>query len=102
MGELSLMKKPGKPTKAQCSKEVRRVLLKYQADLAKMHFSANGRSTYLSGTLVKNSGEDFKSEELLMLAQELAHHGSIKSELDNWYLGIDRISYIGKNEDKAA
>ena len=96
------MKKPGKPSKAQCSKEVRRILLKYQADLAQMHFSANGRSTYLSGKLIKNSGEEFKPEELLMLAQELVSHGSIKSELDNWYLGIDRIYYIGKKDDKKA
>ncbi len=94
-------KKGGKPSKAQISKEVRRVLCQFQIDLTKLHFSANGRSTYLSGVLKKNSGSDISSEEALQLVYQLSSFGMIKSELDNWYLSLEKIYYLGEAEHAA-
>ncbi len=90
----------GKPklTKGQATKSVRRILLKYQIDLNHLQFSANASSIYFSGQMLKNSGNDIPAQEMLVIVQELAALGTIKSDLQNWFLSNDQIYYLG-NED---
>jgi hypothetical protein len=94
------MAKLSKLTKGQASKNVRRILLKYQIDLNYLHFSASGASIYLSGYLVKNSGFELSNEEIIVLTQELSAIGPIKSDLENWFLSSDQIYYLGDQEQE--
>ena len=91
-----------KLSKAQISKEVRRILLKYQTNLSEVYFNAGVSSIILSGNLVKNSGREFKSEEMFNLTNELLKLGHIRCELENWVIGSDGVYFIGEKESKKA
>lgn len=85
-----------KLSKAQISKEVRRVLLQYGVNLSDMYFSAGVSSILLTGHLNKTSGRDFTNEEMFQLTQDLLKIGNIRCELENWMIGSDGVHYIGK------
>ena len=53
----------------------------------------------MSGTLLKSNGYDLPAHAILELVKELSEHGYIRSELQNWFLSEERISYIGKTDD---
>jgi hypothetical protein len=87
--------KKGNISKAQCNKKIRTVLLKYNVDLSQLNYSASNKSIYMGGVLLKNNGFDLPAHALLELVQELAEHGHIRSNLENWFLSIESIYYIG-------
>ena len=93
-----------KVSKAQVSKEVRRVLARYQVDLSLIHFSAGMHSIHLSGYLMKASGYDFSASVVQTLTSELLRIGTIRCELENWYVGNEGVHYTGKvdEEDQAS
>lgn len=88
-----------KASKAQISKEVRRVLARYQVDLTLIHFSAGLHSIHLSGYLMKSSGYDFPVSVVQTLTLELLRIGSIRCELENWHVGNEGVNFIGKAEN---
>ena len=88
-----------KLTKAQISKEVRRVLLQYGVSLTHLYFSAGVSSIFMSGDLIKNSGRDFTHEEMFQLTQDLLQIGAIRSEMNNWLIGADGVHYIGNPDE---
>lgn len=91
-----------KASKAQISKEVRRVLARYQVDLTRIHFSAGMHSIHLSGYLLKSSGHDFSASVIQGLTAELLRIGNIRCELENWHVGSEGIYYTGKTDDDKA
>lgn len=90
-----------KLSKAQLTKEVRRILLRYQVHMSKCFFSANLTSIYLSGTLVRNDGKEFKHTVVNLMTQEILAYASIRCELDNWIIGHDGVYYTGDEDKKA-
>lgn len=88
-----------KASKAQISKEVRRLLARYQVDLTQINFSAGLHSIHLSGYLVKSSGYDFPASVVQTLTTELLRIGSIRSELENWYVGTEGVHYTGRSKE---
>lgn len=87
-----------KLSKAQISKEVRRVLARYQVNLTQIYFTAGMHSIHLSGFLVKPNGQDFSPSVVNAMAIELLKIGTIRSELENWYIGSDGVHFTGKAE----
>ena len=85
-----------KLSKGQINKEVRRILLQFQVSLSDLTFTTSIKSIYLLGSLLKNNGNDFKTEELTLLVNELENYGNIRSDLDNWYISRDSIHYTGR------
>lgn len=94
------MTKKEKASKGQISKEVRRVLARYQVDFTYIHFSAGMHSIHLSGYLIKASGHNFQASVVQSLTNELLRIGSIRCELENWYIGAEGVHYTGKEEDE--
>lgn len=87
-------------SKAEISKEIRRIFAKHQVDLSKLYFNAGHRTVILSGKLVKIDGKDLTPNVVLVMTREILKFGYIRSELDNWYIGSDGIYYTGRTEDK--
>ena len=91
-----------KVSKAMISKDVRRVLARYQVDFTYLHFSAGMHSIHISGYLLKASGHNFSASVVQAMTQELLRIGSIRCELDNWYIGAEGVHFTGKEEDEEA
>ncbi len=91
-----------KLSKAQISKEVRRILARYQVNLSLIYFTAGMHSIHLSGYLVKPNGQDFSPSVVNAMAIELLKIGTIRSELENWYIGSDRVHFTGKDQTSEA
>jgi hypothetical protein len=91
-----------KTSKAQANKEVRRILTRYQVDLAFINFSAGNNSLYFGGYLMKTGGANFKASIVNVMTQELLELGRIRCELENWYIGSDGVHFTGKEEKKHA
>jgi len=89
-----------KLSKAQMTKEVRRILLRHQVHLSKVFFSANLSSIYFSGILVRNDGKEFKHAVVNVMTMELLQLGNIRCELENWIIGNDGVYFVG--DDKKA
>lgn len=87
-----------KVSKAQVSKEVRRILARYQVDLTYIHFSASIHTIHLSGYLIKASGYDFSASVVQTLTNELLKIGAIRCELENWHIGNEGVNFTGKIE----
>lgn len=87
-----------KLSKAQASKEVRRVLARYQVDLTAIRFSASTHSIHLNGYLIKASGYDFQVSVVQTMTSELLRIATIRCELENWNIGSEGVNFIGKAE----
>ena len=96
------MRKKPKLSKAQNNKKIRTILLRHSVDLTHIQFSASNNALYLAGFLLKNTGADFTNNAVFELAEELFQHGHIRSELQNWYISRERISFLGKEYDSIA
>ncbi len=85
--------KKARPTKAQQTKEVRTILNRFSVDISEVQVSTSGTRIALYGTLMKRSGEDFKTEALNNMLSELERIGYVTSELTNWDLngGVRKI-----------
>lgn len=94
--------KKEKMTKAQYSKNLRRVLLRHQIDLSQIQFSASAHSVNLSGLLMKNTGTEVSVPSVIELQKELSRMGQISTDLSNWIITNDSISKIERQEKKAA
>ena len=87
-------RKNERQTKGERTKEVRRVLLRHQVDLTKVYFTANPRSIYFSGELIKASGHEITNSEMICLVEELNQLGMIRSDLENWSISSDSVRFL--------
>jgi len=94
--------KAKKASKAEMSKEVRRVLNKHRVDLSVMEYSYGGSSIRLSGGLWRVDGSDFTPEAVSYLVSDLGKFGSIYTDLVNWDLNGGGIRIITAEEHKAS
>lgn len=94
--------KKEKASKASISKDVRRILARYQVDLTRIHFSAGMHSIHLSGYLLKTGGQEFPATVVQGITMELLRIGNIRCELDNWHVSAEGIYYTGKEDDDQA
>ncbi len=78
--------KRGKLSRAEQTREVRRILSKHDVDLGELQVSCSGTRITLQGTLLKRSGDNFNFEVLNTLLGELQRVGMVSSELTNWDL----------------
>ena len=83
-------------TKAEMSKEVRRILNKHRVDLTVLDYSYGGSSVRLSGGLWKSDGSDFSVEALTYLMNDLYPYGTLYSDLVNWDLTGGTIRAISQ------
>ena len=90
--------KAKKATKAEMSKEVRRVLNKHRVDLSVLAYSYGGSSIRLSGGLWRVDGSDFTPEAVSYLVSDLGRFGSIYTDLVNWDLNGGSIRIITEQE----
>jgi len=91
-----------KLSKGEITKEVRRILLRYQVHMSKVYFSASLASIYFSGQLVRNDGKEFKHTVVQLITNEVLQFGSIRCELENWVIGNDGVFFTGDDEKKAS
>lgn len=91
-----------KLSKAEMTKEVRRILLRHQVHMQRIFFSANMTSIYFSGELLRNDGKEFKHTVVQVMTQELLQLATIRCELDNWVIGSDGVFFTGPDEKKAS
>jgi len=76
----------GKLSRAEQTREVRRILSKHDVDLGELQLSCSGTRISLMGTLLKRSGESFNHEVLNTMLGELQRVDMVSSELTNWDL----------------
>ena len=88
-------KKKIKKTRAQTNKNVRRILLRYKICLINLSFSTTSRTIFLKGYLLKNNGSDLPYNVVQNMVIDLTKHGSIRSDLENWVITNDTVSFLG-------
>jgi len=88
-----------KGTKAELSKEVRRILNKHRIDLTMLDYSYGGSSVRLSGGIWKNDGTEFSVEALTYLINDLYPFGTLYTDLINWDLNGGTIRIIHSHND---
>lgn len=93
--------KKQKVSRGQQNKNVRRVLLQHQIDLNQLVFRTSARTIYLSGVLLRNTGSDLNAQHILRLIEDLEIIGIIQSDLSNWRISKDSISFVGDYEYNA-
>jgi hypothetical protein len=98
---IEMRKKP-KLSKAQNNKKIRTILLRHAVDLTHIQFSASNNALYLAGFLLKNTGAEFTNNAVFELADELFQHGHLRSELQNWYISREKISFLGTDRNESA
>lgn len=73
---------------------VKKILVRSKISLACVEFSSNAQSIFLNGKLLKTTGLEVPAHEVISLVTELSTLGSIKTELENWFLTNDSIYYL--------
>lgn len=89
-------------TKAELSKEVRRILNKHRVDLTVLDYSYGGSSVRLTGGLWRVDGSDFSVEAISYLISDLYPFGVLYTDLVNWDLNGGSIRVINSSEDDEA
>lgn len=92
------MSQKQKASKAEMSKEVRRVLNKHRVDLSILEYSYGGSSIRLSGGLWRVDGSDFTAEAISYMISDLHRFGSLYTDLVNWDLNGGSIRVISEQE----
>lgn len=67
-----------------------------------IYFTAGTHSIHLTGYLVKPNGQDFKTSVVQSMTNELLKIATVRSELENWYIGNDGVHFTGKSETSKA
>lgn len=81
-----------KMSRLESNKSIRQALVKNSVDLSKISFSCHGRSVTLSGTLMKNSGQEFTTQGVEAIVLDIEKVGpSINSDLTNWEISESGI-----------
>lgn len=79
----------------EVNRNVRIVITRHDADLARIEYSFMGSTVYLSGDLVRPNG-DFSAQEVENIARELAalpHVRSLQFDLNNWLVDTSGDSW---------
>ena len=69
--------------------------------MSSLFFSASMSSIYVSGSLIRNDGKEFKHNVVFAMTDEILQYGNIRSELENWVIGADGVYYTVKEDKKA-
>lgn len=89
-------------SKAEMSREVRRVLNKHRVDLTVLDYSYGGNSVRLTGGLWRVDGSDFSVEALSYLISDLYPFGLLYTDLVNWDLNGGNIRIINDKKEEEA
>ena len=89
-------------SKAEMSREVRRVLNKHRVDLTVLDYSYGGNSVRLTGGLWRVDGSDFSVEALSYLISDLYPFGLLYTDLVNWDLNGGNIRIIHDKKEEEA
>lgn len=92
-------KKKQRRSRAQSNKMVRRILLRYKVCLINLSYTTTARSIFLKGYLLRNNGSDLPPNVVSTMVRELSRIGRITSDLENWSITNDSISFLGGNYD---
>lgn len=87
-------------SKAEMSKEVRRILNKHRVDLTVLDYSYGGSSVRLTGGLWRVDGSDFSVEAISYLISDLYPFGMLYTDLVNWDLNGGNIRIIQESEQQ--
>lgn len=89
-------------SKAEMSRDVRRILTKHRIDMSVLEYSYAGSSVRLSGGLWRIDGSEFTVEALTYLISDLSKFGMLNTDLANWDLNggtIRKIETEDSNND---
>lgn len=79
---------------------VNKVLSKYSVDLSLIKVSTQSRLIFISGIMLKKSGHDLPAHEVMQIVEELSLFASIRTDLKNWTILDDEISYCYETSEK--
>lgn len=89
------MRQDDQVSRYEVNRNVRIVITRHDADLARIEYSFMGSTVYLSGDLVRPNG-DFSAQEVENIARELAalpHVRSLQFDLNNWLVDTSGDSW---------
>ena len=104
------MRQDDQVSRYEVNRNVRIVITRHDADLARIEYSFMGSTVYLSGDLVRPNG-DFSAQEVENIARELAalpHVRSLQFDLNNWLVDtsgdswqVSRVRKMARAKEKA-
>jgi hypothetical protein len=80
------MRRNNGKSRAENSRQLRRVLSRHMVDMGSISFSAGLSSISITGLLIKNDGSEFTMTSVKNLVDDLSAFGTITSDLANWEL----------------
>ena len=89
------MRQDEQVSRYEVNRNVRMVITRHDADLARIDYSFMGSTIYLNGDLVRPNG-DFTAQEIENIAKELSalpHVRSVQFDLNNWLVDASGDSW---------
>jgi uncharacterized protein YfkK (UPF0435 family) len=89
------MRQDDQVSRYEVNRNVRIVITRHDADMARIEYSFMGSTVYLSGDLVRPNGE-FSAQEVENIARELSalpHVRSLQFDLNNWLVDTSGDSW---------